>query len=122
TEQMRERLPEVPRLMERARVVLAGAMEPAVRVGVHCGSPYECPFYAHCAPAQGEYPLEALGGRAEWLFELLHEGFRDLREVPEERLRNDRQRTVWQWPREGRAFVGAGFGEFVRGLGFPRYY
>ena len=80
----RNRLDAVPRLVTDARSTLADLGEPAVAVGLHCGAPHGCDFYEHCAPPAGKYPLLGLGGSKEKLFELIHEGYSDLRDVPEE--------------------------------------
>ena len=84
--------PAVPGWVRDARRTLADLDEPAVAVGVHCGAPHGCEFYAHCAPPAGKYSVLGLGGSKENLFELMHAGYRDLRDVPEAELKNDTQR------------------------------
>src|SRR6185503_15856359 len=82
TEDVRERVKE-------ARATLADLDEPKIAVGMQCGAPHGCEYYSHCAPRAGEYPVLALGGKKERLFELMHSGHRDLREVPEHELTSD---------------------------------
>ena len=122
TERVQERLAGVAELVAAARRTLAALDEPAVPVGVHCGAPYECEFYAHCAPPAGKYPVLALGGSKEKLFELMHSGFRDVRDVPEAKLETDLQRRIWQQSRLEAPYVGAELRELVGALPFPRYY
>jgi hypothetical protein len=122
TAEVRKRLAGVAELVTAARGTLAALDEPAIEVGMHCGAPYECDFYEHCAPPSGQYPVFALGGKKEKLFELLHSGYRDLREVPEPQLETDSQRRIWQQSRLERAYVGAELRSLARGLAFPRYY
>jgi predicted RecB family nuclease len=122
TASIEEHVAAVPALVERARATLASAAEPDVAVGVHCGTPFECPFYGHCAPPQGEYPVAALGGSTKRRFELLHAGYRDLRDVPEELLRTPRQRQIWRQTKLGTPSLDAAAYEFARQLGSPRYY
>jgi Domain of unknown function(DUF2779) len=122
TDAVRERLALVPQLVADARQLLAQLDEPAVLVGTHCGTPHGCAFYAHCAPRDGEYPVLGLGGRKEKLFELLHAGYRDLRDVPEERLANDAQRRIWRQTRLGQPHVGEELRALASALPFPRYY
>jgi hypothetical protein len=122
TAEVRERLPAVPGWVRDARATLADIDEPAVAVGVHCGAPHGCEFYAHCAPPAGQYPVLGLGGSKENLFELLHAGYRDLRDVPEAELKNDTQRLIWRQSRLGQPFVGAELKTLARELPFPRYY
>jgi hypothetical protein len=122
TERVRERLARVAELVTAARKTLADLDEPAVPVGVQCGAPHECEFYSHCAPPAGKYPVLALGGSREKLFELMHSGFRDVRDVPEAKLETELQRRIWQQTRLEAPYVGTELRELVRTLPFPRYY
>lgn len=108
--------------VERARSLLASSKEPRIAVGSHCGAPFDCPFYEHCAPSQGKYSVWALGGRKEHPFDLMHAGYEDLRDVPEDRLRNDQQRRIWEQTKLEAPFIGAGLREFVEELGYPPCY
>jgi hypothetical protein len=122
TEAVQERLVDVADLVTAARSTLAELDEPAVAVGMQCGAPYGCEFYEHCAPPPGKFPVLGLGGGKEKLFELMHAGFRDLRDVPESALEGDTQRRIWQQSRLGQPYVGAELRELARSLAFPRYY
>jgi hypothetical protein len=122
TEQVGDRLKDIDALVIAARRTLADLDEPAVAVGTHCGAPYGCDFYAHCAPPAGDFPVLGLGGSKEKLFELMHAGFSDLRDVPESALASDTQRLIWRQSRSGQPYVGAELREAVRALAFPRYY
>jgi hypothetical protein len=122
TDAVRERLAEVPGWIRDARSTLAALDEPTVAVGVHCGAPYGCEFYAHCAPPAGKYSVLGLGGSKEKLFELIHAGYRDLRDVPEAELTTDTQRLIWRQSRLEQPYVGAELKAFARALPFPRYY
>ncbi len=117
-----ERVPRVAELVADARRTLADLDEPDVPVGVHCGAPHGCEFYAHCAPPAGKYPVLGLGGSKEKLFELLHAGYADLRDVPEGELANDVQRRIWQQSKLEQPYVGGELRELVGSLPFPRYY
>ncbi|HSC14389.1 MAG TPA: DUF2779 domain-containing protein, partial [Gammaproteobacteria bacterium] len=48
TERVQQRLAAIGELVVSARRTLAALDEPAIVVGVHCGAPHECDFYAHC--------------------------------------------------------------------------
>jgi hypothetical protein len=63
-----------------------------------------------------------LGGSKEKLFELMHGGYSDVRDVPEALLESDMQRRIWQQSRLEAPFVGAELRELVRALAFPRHY
>src|SRR5688572_23520139 len=122
TERVQERLAGVANLVADARRTLADLDEPAVAVGLHCDAPHGCEFYAHCAPAGGKYSVLGLGGSKEKLFELMHAGYADLRDVPEAELKNDLQRRIWQQSRLEKPYVDAELRTFVASLPFPRYY
>jgi predicted RecB family nuclease len=122
TEAIEAHIAEVPALVAQAHATLASPAEPNVAVGVHCGAPFACPFYGHCAPPQGEYPVAILGGSAKLRVELLHAGFRDVRDVPEKRLHTDRQRQIWRQTKLGTPSLDAAAREFAQQLGHPRYY
>lgn len=122
TEQVNERLNGIDALVLAARTALADLDEPGVVVGTFCGAPYECGFYEHCAPAAGEYPVLGLGGSKQKLYELMHLGYGDLRDVPESLLANETQRLIWQQSRSGQPHVGAELRELARGLAYPRFY
>jgi len=122
TEAVQARLAGVAELVATARRTLAALDEPAVAVGTHCGAPHECEFYAHCAPPAGKYPVLDLGGSKEKLFELIHAGFADVRDVPEEKLETDAQRRIWQQTRLETPYVDTTLRAHVRALAYPRYY
>jgi Domain of unknown function(DUF2779) len=113
---------QMPALVEATRTTLQALDEPEVAIGEHCRTPYICPFFAHCAPEQGEYPVMALGGSTKTLYSLLQEGYTDLREVPRDRLGDERQRRIQTQTQLGQVFVGAELRERVRALPRPRYY
>lgn len=122
TEAVNERLDDIDALVIAARSTLAELDEPAALVGTHCGAPYECDFYEHCAPPAGRYPVLGLGGSKEKLYELMHAGINDLRDVPEHALASETQRRIWRQSRSEQPYVGAELRAFARELAFPRYY
>jgi hypothetical protein len=122
TERVQERALSIGELVVEARRTLAELDEPAVAVGTHCGAPHGCEFYAHCAPPATKYPVLDLGGSKEKLYELMHSGFADVRDVPEAKLESDIQRRIWQQSRLEAPYVGAELRELVGALSFPRYY
>jgi hypothetical protein len=122
TARIEEHVPAVGALVEHARATLAAAAEPAVAVGLHCGAPFDCPFYAHCAPPQREYSVWALGGPREGRYELIRDGFADVRDVPEDRLQGDAQRRIWQQTKLGAPFIDEALRKLARELPYPRYF
>jgi hypothetical protein len=117
-----ERLPQVQELVVTARATLAEIDEPEVKVGTHCSPPDGCPFYSHCGPPPTEYPVLGLGGQKAPLFELLHAGYVDVRDVPEERLTTEQHQRIARLTREGRVQLDPELRAFVNELPFPRYF
>ncbi len=122
TADVEERLPAMPEIVGKARTTLEALDEPETPVGTHCLSPYECPFFDHCAPPRGKYPVTGLGGSKEKQFELMNSGVADLRDVPETALANQVQRRIWQHTRSESPYIDPALREQVRALPWPRYY
>jgi hypothetical protein len=114
-------LDEVPHWVASAQQSVAGEM-PGIDIGPQCTRPYECEFRTWCARDEPEYAVTILpaGGKLAW--KLRAEGMRDLRDVPEARLRNQKHLTVWRASRSGAAEIDKGVATFVRGLPYPRSY
>jgi hypothetical protein len=122
TELVEEHLSTVESLVEQARATLAGSAQPAADIGPQCDSPYSCPFFDHCAPQQGVHPIWDLGGKRKKLLALIHAGYRDLRDLPEDALAGEKQRRIWEQTKLGTPFVGAELRDFAARIEFPRYY
>jgi hypothetical protein len=69
-----------------------------------------------------EYPIHGLKGSRKKLGEWVTAGYRDVREVPGERLSGEDQYRIWRVTRAGHPEVLPAAGDFVRSLGWPRYY
>lgn len=124
------RIDEVPRWLEAAERVLAGAM-PEIRTGRQCENPHPCPFYDHCLPLdppRPEHPIELLPGRAgKALAQRLRttRGYVSLLEpAPEEFTGKDAAlyRRMQRAHRTGGAVLEAGSGAAFAALPWPRYY
>lgn len=113
---------EVPRWLAAAQAAAAGPTEPEVRPGKRCVTPYDCAFMAHCWPADTAYPVQALGGDRELLGSFVSAGYRDLRDVPEERLTRADHRRIQAVTRAGVAQLEPEAGRFLAALGYPRYF
>ncbi len=113
---------EVPRWLASAQAVAAGRTEPDVRPGKRCVTPYDCAFMAHCWPADAAYPVQVLGGDREILGNLVAAGFRDLRDIPAERLTRADHRRIQAVTCVGIPQLDPAAGEFLATLGYPRYF
>ncbi len=117
---VRELFPEVPAIVTKLKRVLAGKM-PNVTIGKQCFEPYECPFVHHCWP-RADYPVINLPRIGDKVYELLAEGFTDLREVPPERIRTDVQKWVHRITCSGKPELKPDARAALEELGYPRYY
>lgn len=116
--------PEIPAWAEAARLTLSGE-EPRIAPGAQCHEPFECPFFAHCAPREegptGSPPEDLPRARA-LATELRLEGYTDLRQVPAERLSKPLHRRVRQAAVTGSAELDLEAGRFLSAQPHPRYY
>ena len=90
------RTEEVKGWIVQAQSIVNQADEPAVKIGAHCDTPFECGFYDYCSrdEPKPEYPVYWLPrfSSAKRL-ELAEQGVDDLSDVPDELL-NERQQRV----------------------------
>ncbi len=112
----------VPQWLAAAQAAVAGNKEPHVAPGKRCVTPYECAFMQHCWPGGTAYPVQSLGGDRELLGSFVAAGIRDLRDVPTGRLTRADHLRIQAVTRAGLPQLDPEVGEFVRGLGFPRYF
>ena len=121
TEETAPLIEQIPRLVADMQEMLQGP-EPVIAVGPQCTDPYDCPFLSHCSPAQSEYPVSILpyGGKLARI--LVAEGFTDLRDVPGERLINERHQRVWRTSKTGNAEFLPESASDLRALPYPRFY
>lgn len=121
TNDVDDRLSQVPAWVDCAREAVRGGM-PDVDVGPHCTKPYECGFFRQCWPTNTEFPIHALRGSKKKHVELVLEGFRDIREVPADRLSAKDHLRIHSVTISGSAEILAGAGEEIANLKYPRYY
>lgn len=124
TEQVDALQPEIPALVRQLKKVVQGPM-PEITTGAHCSSPYDCPFIGHCQsmePPQPEFPVTLLPHGGKSVEALLAEGYRDLRDVPEDRLDNPRHQRIAEATRTGKPFLDPALRKAIKALPWPRYF
>ncbi|WP_297096424.1 DUF2779 domain-containing protein [Thermomonas sp.] len=115
---------DVPGIVAELHDVMVGP-QPQIATGVHCKKPYECPFLAHCRasePQPAEYPVELLPHAGKLTAQLAAEGFRDLREVPLDRLPTEKQRRIAEATRSGSPYASPELAGKLDAIGWPRHY
>ena len=97
---------------------------PAIEMGEHCRSPFECPFMDFCSPAhRPEYPLECLPRlKSQLRQDFIQEGFEDIRDIPEGRLTNPNHERVRRITLSGKAEFTPEKGDHIKAFPYPRYF
>ena len=134
TEAVNERLPLVGGFVARSRAV-AGGVEPQVRTGEHCSTPYDCPFRSHCEAWQAaidgpppESPIELLArrnvGRLSTLerSQIAQRGWVDVRDLPDGFLADPRTQDIARAIRTGQPWIAPGLKATLRSLPYPRFH
>lgn len=118
TYQVRELVAEVPAWLESRQGILQGA-EPQARMSGRCDT---CAFLDHCEKDLPEYPVSILPHGRKIIRELQDEGILDIRDIPADRLQNERHTIVWQATRANEVYVSEELREELNRLAYPRYY
>ncbi|MDE2889197.1 MAG: DUF2779 domain-containing protein [Gemmatimonadota bacterium] len=123
TNEVRERIRSVPQWVQGCGEVLNG-LEPDLEMGSHCTVPHSCPFIGYCRGEESEYPVRCMPrpqGTQEILSALVSEGIEDIRDIPEGRLVNEKQKWVRRVTIAGKPELRQE-GAAVAAYGYPRYY
>lgn len=124
TEQVQKSLPEAAARAVQFQELMATDSMPSIEVGAHCQSPYECPFLSRCHSNEDvpEYPIDVLPRGGKTVEALLDDGFRDLRNVPAERLAGEMHRRVYDATVSGLPFFDVTATRSLRALSYPFSY
>lgn len=123
TREVQRRIGIVPEWIRHYGELLDGG-EPHVEMGSHCTTPYSCPFIGYCRGEETQYPLRCMPrphGTREVTDGLIADGIEDIRDIPEGRLRNERQKWVRRVSIEGKPELKPEAAQ-VGASGYPRYY
>lgn len=122
--EVRELIGKVPDWINQAQETLKRAEEPSIAPGDQCSTPFACDFFNYCSPPETdvEFPVEILPYGKKMAEQLRAEGYRDLRDVPVEKLSNPKHIRVHRVSSTGIAELDAEATETVRNLPYPRYY
>jgi len=124
TDAVKDYLPEAAAKASEYQRVMASPSTPSVNVGPQCMSPYECPFLKRCTAGQEtpEYPVDLLPRGGKTLEALIADGYRDLREVPLERLTSEMHRRVHEATTTGAEYFDSTLAAELRQLPLPYSY
>lgn len=94
TEEIRERLPDIPAHLEPMRAMLAGSRAPDVEPDDHCHTPYACPFWSHCTAAKPPRWIYTLPGGKKIVGRLRQQGIETIDDIPPQVSLTHAQRRV----------------------------
>ncbi len=125
TADVRAYLPSIPATLRRFQEMLA-ELEPDIRIGSQCSSPYTCSFFGHChAFLPAEHPVTDLPRLSEALLHrLLDSGMTSIRDIPADFTGlTPTQRKVVEVVRRGEPHIDvAGLASDLAGLEWPVYH
>ena len=122
--EIRELIGDVPKWISEAQLTLQQSDEPIIALGDQCNEPFVCDFIEYCSPpvTDVEFPVEILPHGKKMAEQLRAEGYRDLRDVPVEKLSNPKHIRVHRVSSTGCAELDVEATEAIRNLSYPRYY
>lgn len=122
--QVKPNMPQVQSWVDAAKATLASTVEPEIAPGEQCTDPFTCDFINYCSPPEVgvEYPVEILPYGKAIAAELRSDGYKDLRDVPAERLSNPKHLKVHSASISGKAILEPEAIKQIQALPYPRYY
>jgi len=121
TRRARKRRSDTVAALKRMRKALAGKSPPPIPTGLHCSTPYACPFHEHCHQGVPDHSIDQLPRIRERLREqLVAMGIVDIRKIPSdfEGLSSLQSRMV-QAVRTGRRFHDPAISKKLAKAKFP---
>ena len=122
--QVKPNMSQVQSWVDAAKKTLALTVEPTIAPGEQCTDPFTCDFIGYCSPPEEgvEYPVEILPYGKVIASELRNDGYKDLRDVPVERLSNPKHLKVHAATLSGQAILEPEAIKKIQELPYPRYY
>ena len=125
TESIQDHINEVPQWTSDAKATIALKTEPInIKTGTHCTKPFTCSFMEHCRSLEEsiEYPIDILPYGRGVIERLKSEGYKDLREVPDDVLEKKNHIVVHRVTKSGISELDAAAKIILDRLSYPRYY
>ncbi len=124
SEEVDSRLEGVTEWVQEAKGTLSLKQEPDILSGPQCDKPFACEFQSYCSPPDEsiEHQIHILPNAKKIIEKLSDEGFKDLRNVPVERLENPKHIRMHQSIIKNEAILEEAAIQGIKQLGYPRYY
>jgi hypothetical protein len=123
TQQVRDRLPEIPGMLEGFQKTAAQSAAPDVAIGMHCKKPHDCPYQDRCFEPQGSDHIFKL--RNLWWkdkFKLWHSGVKRIQDYPASRLEPWQAKQVAVLKSQQPLIDKAAIAEFITKLQYPVHH
>ena len=112
----------VPAMVKRFVRLLSAKRPPKIAIGPHCMDPYPCPFQDFCWPEEVEHPVWTLPRAGDLAWELLAEGYLEIKDVPVDRLKTHDQKRVFEAVVRNAPTLSSDARNELRELRYPRFY
>lgn len=124
TNEVRDLLKTVPSNLRTIIDVIRRTRHPDIEIGPHCSDPYDCPLQELCWKFLPEHnPLTLYYYKKEKAFELIHDGYLDIRKLPASVSLSDKQNIQVKAFRSGKTHIDKeGIRDFLEQLEYPLYY
>lgn len=117
-------LKAVPKEVARLHKITALKSSPAIEIGPHCDTPYECRFKDHCWEAIPEYSIyDIVRLRGQKIALLKDRGILEVADVPDDFPLSDSQRLQVQCEKTGRTHIDrAAVAALLEELEYPLHF
>ena len=128
TEKIIELQPKIPSNLKGMREVIQDTgSEPAIDIGAHCKSPYECDAYDYCWKTQREIPdysvFDVFSHSPKKSQELYSKGITAVKDIPDDFSMTELQQLkVDVWKNQSTHIEKEKLKEFIDSMHFPIYY
>lgn len=124
TEEVQERQPDIPLLLNEMRASLCGMKPPDIDTGTQCGYPYKCAFNGHCHANEPEHHISQLPRARQGLLETLKEaGIEDIHDIPGNFFGlNTMQKRVRDCVVHNRAYLDSHLAVALQQLDYPVHF
>ena len=95
---------------------------PDIKTGAQCHTPFDCPFNDFCNPNPPEFPVKLLSYNQKFIQEMQNQGIFDVRGVPQEMLKTEKQHRILEATVSGKAIIDKTLIQELSQLDYPRYY
>lgn len=109
----------------RFQAMLVADQPPDIRIGDHCFSPYDCPYYAHCSAGLPvpDYPVTSLSRlRAPQREALARAEIEEIADIPEDFELNQLQSRMRRCVIDGRPWISPGLQSELQTLKTPAWF